>query len=89
MKNAVILAVVLAVILWLIKKILRNPTRKGNAGENRVSGILHSLPGDYHVINNVIVPNQQGTSQIDHVVVSPYGVFVDWPRSILRNRRGL
>ncbi len=76
MKNAVILAVVLAVVLWIIKKILRNPARKGNAGENRVSGILHSLPGDYHVINNVIVPNQQGTSQIDHVVVSPYGVFV-------------
>lgn len=76
MKNAIILAVLLAVLVWIIKKIRRNPSRKGAAGESQVSNILASLPKNYHVINNVIVPNQQTTSQIDHVVVSPYGIFV-------------
>lgn len=76
MKNAVILAFVLALIVWILKKIIRSPTRKGAAGENKVSRILHSLPREYQTINNVIVPSQQGTSQIDHIVVSPYGVFV-------------
>ena len=48
----------------------------------RVSFILSSLPQEYHVINDVIIPDQvtdpskKYTTQIDHVVVSPYGVFV-------------
>ena len=45
-------------------------------GEKHVVNILKSLPQNYYVINNVIVPNRQGTSQIDHVVVSTYGIFV-------------
>ena len=49
---------------------------KGVIGEDRVSHILRALPDSYHVINNVIVPNQKSTSQIDHVVVSPFGIFV-------------
>lgn len=31
---------------------------------------------EYHVFNDVILPTQKGTSQIDHIVVSEYGIFV-------------
>lgn len=76
MEKTVIFAIVIALIVSIIKKIIRNPTRKGVAGENKVSGILRSLPRRYYTINNVIVPNQKATSQIDHIVVSPHGIFV-------------
>ena len=54
----------------------------GKIGESEVSSVLRSLPKDYLVINNVTVPdqgsktNQKRTTQIDHVVVSPFGIFV-------------
>jgi len=49
---------------------------KGAKGESKVSSILQSLPDGYHVVNNVIIPTRNATSQIDHVLVSVYGVFV-------------
>lgn len=30
----------------------------------------------YHLIKNVTLPMEEGTTQIDHIIVSPYGVFV-------------
>jgi restriction system protein len=30
----------------------------------------------YHRNHNVIIPSKSGTTQIDHIVVSPYGVFI-------------
>lgn len=47
-------------------------------GEGLVSRILlHDLPSpDYHLLNNVTLPVKNGTTQIDHVVVSRYGIFV-------------
>jgi restriction system protein len=30
----------------------------------------------YHIFNNVIIPREEGTTQIDHVIVSKYGIFV-------------
>lgn len=49
---------------------------KGAVGESMVKGILKKLPGDYHVLHNLILEKDQGSTQIDHVVVSKYGVFV-------------
>lgn len=54
----------------------------GRIGENAVSFILCSLPQEYLVVNDVIIPDQttvpgeKHTTQIDHIVVSPYGIFV-------------
>lgn len=47
-------------------------------GEGLVSKILlHDLPSpDYHLLNNVTLPVKDGTTQIDHIVVSRYGIFV-------------
>ena len=52
-------------------------SRKGNAGEAHVAEVLLGLPREYRVLNGVYLPLPDGTTtQIDHVVVSEYGVFV-------------
>lgn len=53
------------------------PTRRGKAGENKVARILKKLPSEkYRVINDILIKNHFGTTQIDHVVLSEYGIFV-------------
>ncbi len=50
---------------------------KGFIGEYIVKKQLKKLPLDkYRVINDVMLKTEEGTTQIDHVVVSVYGVFV-------------
>ena len=45
-------------------------------GEKQTSALLSFLNNEYKVYNDVLIPRQNGTSQIDHIVVSPYGIFV-------------
>lgn len=53
------------------------PKIKGFLGEKVVSAILSRLnPQKYTVINDVMLNINGKTSQIDHVVVSNYGIFV-------------
>jgi len=52
-----------------------SPTQKGKRGELRVSAILSQLPAEYTVLNDVVFPTDRGTTQVDHVVISKYGVF--------------
>lgn len=55
---------------WLIPS-------KGKVGEKVVAGKLDCLPKDrYRVLNNVTIPTPKGSTQIDHLVVSIYGIFV-------------
>ena len=50
---------------------------KGRIGEKKVAKILKSLPEtEYRVLSNVMLETSHGTTQIDHVVVSVYGIFV-------------
>ena len=78
-----IILVIFAIVLFVLVILKRDdPSDIGKAGEDEVSLILRSLPEDYLVINNVIIPDQttdpsrKYTTQIDHVVVSPYGIYV-------------
>jgi hypothetical protein len=60
------------------------PKVLGHSGESIVRS---RLSAKYVVLNNLLIPNtksKSGTSQIDHVVVSPYGVL----SSKLRITRG-
>ncbi|MBW3094126.1 NERD domain-containing protein [Bifidobacterium sp. 64T4] len=48
-----------------------------------IAAMLRNLPADYHVIDEVMIANGAGTSSdhattatLDHVIVSPYGIFV-------------
>lgn len=50
---------------------------KGKAGEKAVARRLKQLPEEeYKVINDLMLPTTYGTTQIDHVVISRFGVFV-------------
>ena len=54
------------------------PIFKGRRGEARVnSRILSRLdPSVYHLIPDMMLPVANGTTQIDHIIVSRYGIFV-------------
>ena len=70
----ILLVAAIALMVWL--RIIM-PNIKGKMGEFNVSVVLATLPKDeYQVINDIIIPSKYGTTQIDHVVVSVYGIFV-------------
>lgn len=48
----------------------------GDYGEYSLSSVLKSLPDCYHVINDVLLFTKKGSTQIDHIIVSPFGIFV-------------
>lgn len=62
----------------LIAYALGGNSRAGRRGERAIKWRLGWLPDDrYAVINDLLFTNYRGsTTQIDHVVVSPYGIFV-------------
>ena len=49
----------------------------GKAGEHWASEELKKLPqSEYHLLNDLLLKDSKGMHQIDHVVVSPYGIYV-------------
>ncbi len=68
---------------WVIPSLLvigifKTPWFKGLAGEGLVKfAAWLRLPADtYYPIHNVTLPTPDGTTQIDHIVVSRFGIFV-------------
>lgn len=51
-------------------------TRSGNLGEKKIKDVLRGLARNCVVINDVIMKTKTGTTQIDHIIVSVYGIFV-------------
>ncbi len=49
-----------------------------NSGEALVSRVLlsHFGPPEYHLMNHVTIRMEDGTTQVDHILVSRFGVFV-------------
>ena len=69
----ILIVLVIAFIVW---RAFRNtPEHKGREGELHVHNILAQLPEDYTILDDVMLKTGNGTTQIDHVVVSRYGVF--------------
>jgi hypothetical protein len=70
--------VLLLVVFTLVMLWLGSARQKGKRGEKRVYNILSkSLPDGFIVLNDIYLPSSDGTTtQIDHIVVSQYGVFV-------------
>ena len=58
--------------------VVKSPWFKGIFGEFQVNLATRlRLPrAEYHLIKNVTLPSGNGTTQIDHIIVSRYGVFV-------------
>ena len=69
-------SLLVASLLWIIWSLVQGMRRverffKGARGEERVSGILETLPDGYHVFNDFVACGKH----VDHVVVGPGGVF--------------
>jgi hypothetical protein len=49
-----------------------------NSGEALVSRVLapEFRPPDYHLMNHVTIQMDDGTTQVDHILISRFGVFV-------------
>lgn len=68
---------VLLIILFVVAAVISSPKYKGRKGEQKVAGYLDKLDAnEYRVINNLLLKTEYGSSQIDHVIVSVYGIFV-------------
>ena len=52
------------------------PEWKGKYSEKLVYRKMLNLPDEYTIFNNLLFENNGYSTQIDHLVVSPYGVFV-------------
>lgn len=66
---AALVALFVVVIVWR--------RSKGKRGEKQVAALLSLLPKkDYKVINDLLIQSGGHSTQIDHVVVSAYGIFV-------------
>ncbi|EJE8522681.1 NERD domain-containing protein [Vibrio parahaemolyticus] len=63
--------------LLLIVSVFKSRWLKGVFGEFLVNRLLSKLPeSDYTLIKDVTLPTSDGTTQVDHIVVSKYGIFV-------------
>ncbi|KAA0566621.1 NERD domain-containing protein [Bacillus sp. CH30_1T] len=54
-------------------------SRKGELGEYKIDIQLDQLPKTYRHLSDLLIPNpkaKSGYSQIDHVVITPYAIFV-------------
>lgn len=72
----ILLIIVVVIIKVFLKKVLK-PKVKGFVGEFTVNTRLHFLGDNYIVMKDLILHNSNGyTSQIDHIVISEYGIFV-------------
>lgn len=71
---------IIVIILIIVFRFGRNifyPEIRGTIGESRVSYRLNRLQREeYRVINDVLIKIGDRSSQIDHIVVSIYGIFV-------------
>lgn len=76
----VLIFIVLPIVGYLFYKLAPSSmwsASRGERGERRTSSMLSRLPDFYHVMDNVMIQQRGGGStQIDHVVVSRYGIFV-------------
>lgn len=74
---AIAIALISTTIIKIIYKNVLFPWLKGHIGEFRVSRKLKKLPKDkYRVINNIMVVQNEATHQIDHLIISQFGIFV-------------
>jgi len=69
---------ILAGVVAVVVIILKSPWFKGWIGELQVNLVTKFFlnKDTYHLIKNITIPADGGSTQIDHVIVSRFGVFV-------------
>ena len=71
------LVIISILVLIILAVYLKVPATRGKRGENKVKWVIgETIENEQYVINDLILPNNGSTSQIDHIVINPRGVFV-------------
>lgn len=71
--SAVIILIALLIIVHFSKE--RKLYRYGIQGEKEIAELLATLNNKYIVYNDIIIGGKEKGAQIDHLVLSPYGIF--------------
>jgi hypothetical protein len=68
----------IAIIFLIIREYLRSPKFKGKFGEQATNlGLkLKLAPNIYKIVKDITINDSKGSTQIDLVVLSKYGIFV-------------
>lgn len=70
------IGIIIIIVLVIIAAYLNSPTYKGKDGERIVAKTLEKISTNTKVINNIILNDNGKSRQIDHIIISEYGVFV-------------
>lgn len=64
--------------IFIFAVIIKSVWFKGVLGEWQVNLLIKLFldKNEYHLIKNVTLPTDDGTTQVDHIIVSKYGIFV-------------
>ncbi len=54
----------------------KKATEIGKKGEEAVHNVLSSLGNNYVAMQNILLPTKSGSTELDHILVSNYGIFV-------------
>ena len=72
-----IVALILLILGIIFYLKIQSPKYKGEIGESIVSNYLNELPeNEYKVFNNIYLNIKRSSVQIDHLIISLYGIFV-------------
>jgi hypothetical protein len=76
--NMMIYAAWYLIPIFIFAVIIKSAWFKGVLGEWQVNLLIKFFldKNDYHLIKNVTLLTDDGTTQIDHIIVSKYGIFV-------------
>ncbi|MBA6337429.1 NERD domain-containing protein [Colwellia sp. BRX8-7] len=76
--NMMISAAWYLIPIFIFAIVIKSAWFKGVLGEWQVNLLIKFFldKNDYHLIKNVTLPTEDGTTQIDHIIVSKYGIFV-------------
>ena len=74
--NIIKVLIVIMLIIYILLRIFYSKFR-GSMGEYWVKKELEQLPKEeYIVFNDIMIEDDKGSHQIDHIVVSKFGIFV-------------
>ncbi|MGP1493435.1 MAG: NERD domain-containing protein [Prevotella fusca] len=81
MKTTYIIIFIVAIVIFFLIRFIRRrrynyAKAKGRHGEKQVAQELTLLPDEYTIFNDVYILENGKSTQIDHIVLSPYGIFV-------------
>ena len=74
---SVAILLILSIVAVGLSKFFNSPTQRGKQGERAVNRrIGNTIENEKYVIRDLILTEDGKSSQIDHIVINPRGIFV-------------